>query len=115
MVYGRLKELFVKHEIDDTLCGSEVGPGWISIIDDMLDRMIARGWNKDLSQIKSKFCQLRVYYNSTPDMADDLKKIVDEAESLCNIACENCGKLHYLITPMSGRAECQNCRSRLRG
>lgn len=109
-VYGRVSKLFEKYGIEDTLCGSEVGPGWISIIDDMLERMIARGWNKDLSQIKSKFCQLRVYYNCAPDMAEDLKKIVAEAESFCNISCEECGKLHNLVTPRSGRAECADCK-----
>ncbi len=110
MIYGELKEVLARHGIVDTYCGSEVGHGWISIIDDMLERMIARGWNKDLSQIKSKFCQLRVYYGCTPDMADDLKKIVEEAEGFCNISCEECGKLHNLVTPRSGRAECTDCK-----
>jgi hypothetical protein len=53
MTYGKLKELFVKYEIDEPECWSNVGNGWISIIDDMLFKMISKGCR--LSQSSANF------------------------------------------------------------
>lgn len=99
-------------------CGFDISPGWMPIVKQALEEMIEAGWDKQLSQAKQKFCQLRIYYDSTgwdpehPAHATylKLKEIVKKAEALCDIACEACGEPHGMQVPASGSALCPVCR-----
>ena len=111
MIYSnKLKVLFAKYGIEDTDCGNYIGDGWIPIVDRMFDRMIAAGWDKQLRQIKSKFCELTVYITALANASPAIDKIIKEAEDVAHRSCEDCGQLHGLVTPMIGQALCRVCR-----
>lgn len=52
-----MKELGIKHP----RCGFGVGLGWMPVVEECLKKMVALGWDKDLHQVKQKFCGLRIY------------------------------------------------------
>ena len=97
-----------KLQIKRPSCGFDVGLGWMPIIEKALDEMVAAGWNKELDQIKQKFCGLRIYVReSTPEVI----AIIAKAERECELACENCGAPHGLPNPgcRGGVAFCPSC------
>lgn len=75
--------------------GFECGNGWYHIIDDMCDKIQKHidslgDPNKQVvaTQVKEKFGGLRFYYRGGDDVTD---KIVEDAESLSYLTCEDCG------------------------
>ncbi len=103
----RVDEFLTSRGIEPVPCGFYVGAGWQQVVEDALDRMIAVGWNKELDQVKSKFCSLRIYIGKA---SDDVFAIIDETTALCDTMCEECGKPHELIVPRSGTALCETCK-----
>jgi hypothetical protein len=74
-----------------------VGEGWHPILYAALRKIEARlgalAPSFQITQIKEKFGTLRFYYKLTapPEIADDVRKIVDEAERTTWNICEECG------------------------
>lgn len=102
-----------KFDILPPRCGFSTGPGWARPIEKCFEKMIAAGWNKDLAQVKEKFCHLRIYIGSEfpiqRDIYDNLQSIIDNAVVECSVLCECCGgprdpKQNY------GAAFCDGCK-----
>lgn len=65
-----------------------VGEGWLHLIKDMIEELIALGWDKRLAQSKEKFGGLRFYIDTYPEGSIEvIKKYTD----LCSSTCEICG------------------------
>lgn len=92
--------------------------GWGEAIDSALFVMKNLGYDLSfIRQIKSKFCQLVVYYNKPedPQLDKEIEEIVKAAQEFCNKSCERCGEPHGLKTPLSGAALCKACASYVYG
>lgn len=82
----------------------EVGKGWIPIVKDMLHDLQVfcannPKHNLNISQIKEKFGELRVYYSVRRDTPEgkiswnnpEISQIILRAIERCTIICERCG------------------------
>jgi len=65
-----------------------VGEGWLHLIKDMIEELIALGWDKRLIQCKEKFGGLRFYVETYPEGAHD---VIIKYENLSHETCEECG------------------------
>jgi hypothetical protein len=84
-----LADLLEKHRVT-VRCYSQVGPGWLPMLNRLLYRLIAAGWNRRAAQIKEKFGTLRFYLDGIP--AKKLFLLIARAESLSAAICEECGR-----------------------
>jgi hypothetical protein len=66
-----------------------VGEGWYPIIKNIINELIALGWDKRAVQVKEKFGGLRFYLESYPEGADD---VIIKYEKLSYETCETCGE-----------------------
>jgi hypothetical protein len=66
-----------------------VGDGWLPLIKEMIDELLAAGWDKRLHQSKEKFGGLRFYIDSPND---GLHHIIAKYERKSYDICEKCGK-----------------------
>lgn len=108
-----MERILAKHNIAWPECGAEVGFGWLPIVEEAIDKMVSVGWNKQLDQVKQKFCQLRIYASRCDTdgaIVDEISMFINQAEAKANVACEDCGKPHGLQVPRSGSALCEICR-----
>lgn len=87
-------------------CGFNIGDGWYPIVLDALKEMVEAGWDKNLHQVKQKFCRLVIYIGDTND---EIKEIINNAVKLCDSVCEDCGNPHGLEVPRNGTALCDKC------
>lgn len=86
---------------------TEVGPGWLPVVEQAFEKMIDAGWNKELFQVKQKFRQLRIYIGTTNPEID---KAIAEAEKICDTLCEQCGGEREDKGYGWGRAVCDECK-----
>ena len=56
----------------------ECGDGWLPLIQELIEKLIAAGWNKEICQIKEKFAGLRFYTNGQTDECWDLIREYEE-------------------------------------
>lgn len=106
-VTNKIDEFLTKNEIKYPECGFHIGPGWLPVVFATLTEMIDAGWNKDLHQVKEKFCGLRIYIGEADG---EIYDIIHEAERKCSTMCESCGKPHGLKIPKTGMAACERCK-----
>jgi hypothetical protein len=82
-------DLMVKHGVKyDTFMGY-VGEGWLPLIDELMTKIIALGWDKDLHQVKEKYAGLRFYIGSA---TEEIHDIISEYERKSLKTCEQCGE-----------------------
>lgn len=67
----------------------ECNNGWLELIKNLIEELIAAGWNKEICQIKEKFGGLRFYIN---EGSDEVFDIISKYESLSYKTCELCGE-----------------------
>ena len=65
-----------------------VSPGWYGLIKNLIEELIAVGWDKQITQVKEKFGSLRFY---TGGLTDEQREIVRRYENLSTETCEKCG------------------------
>jgi hypothetical protein len=65
-----------------------VGEGWFHLIKDMIEELIALGWDKRLVQSKEKFGGLRFYLETYPEGAHE---VIIKYENMSHETCEKCG------------------------
>lgn len=106
----RLDDLGIKHEHHYTI---DIGNGWVEPIFKGLEEMIAAGWDRELVQIKQKFCECRIYVHH--DVSNKVQEILNKVQALCSTLCEFCGKPHGLEIPHMGRAFCRECDLKIFG
>ena len=83
-----LNSILEKHGIKYPRCGAQCGPGWYPIIERLIVKLKALGWDLELDQIKEKFGGLRFYIGGyTPGM----DQAIAEAEKESFRTCEDCG------------------------
>lgn len=107
-----IDEMLKRHGIGEVPCGVSVGAGWIPIVDRTLGKLIEAGWDKELGQVKQKFCQLRIYLDSRnvpEELRNKLYAIIEEAEYECDRTCEMCGKERQKKGIKAGWALCDDC------
>lgn len=66
-----------------------VGDGWIPHIQELIEKCIELGWDKEICQVKEKFGGLRFYTNIA---SEDVFDLISEYESKSYHMCEECGK-----------------------
>lgn len=107
---------------------SYVGLGWLPVVRKCFEAMIAAGWNRELEQIKQKFCQLRIYISQPTEIVQDGKFVLDEngkitltelgkliylAVNECDKLCEVCGCEREKKGVRSGWALCNECEGQV--
>lgn len=70
-----------------------VGEGWLHLIKDMIEELIALGWDKRLAQSKEKFGGLRFYLDTYPEGAGE---VISKYEGMSYSTCEICGNAGVL-------------------
>ena len=83
-----------------------IQPGWIQLVDQTLGEMIAAGWDRELHQLKQKFCALVIYIGAANR---DVIEAIRRGIALSVQSCEYCGEPHELTIPRSGSALCLQC------
>ncbi len=66
----------------------EVNDGWLELIKNLIEELIAIGWDKEIKQCKEKFASLRFYINNGNH---DIFNIIEKYEDLSENTCEICG------------------------
>lgn len=66
-----------------------VGPGWYPLIKELIEDLIALGWDKQVTQVKEKYGTLRFYINGGTDEIHDR---IEKAEADSAHICEETGK-----------------------
>jgi hypothetical protein len=66
-----------------------VGEGWLHLIKDMVEELIALGWDKRLLQSKEKFGGLRFYIETYPEGGQD---VIIKYGKMSYETCEECGE-----------------------
>lgn len=105
------RELIERHGIVESRKNAMWMPaGWYDIVDSLFTRMRELGWDGRLTQLKSKWCCLRVYVDTEDSAVLDA---IADAERRSMGTCERCGRPHGLRTPRGGHAWCEVCESEL--
>ena len=77
-----------------TDCWSTIGDGWLSLVEETMEKLSFLGAQIEIHQIKEKFGELNIYY-SLDSEDDDLNEhafsIVSEATIKSREVCEVCG------------------------
>lgn len=84
-----------RHLLSSRFRGWEVGPGWLSLMEEVLHEIDQVAPDTEVTQIKEKFGTLRVYVANKKD--DVVKAILRRAEARSAMICEVCGQEGGLI------------------
>ncbi len=82
-----MTDLLTKYDIKYPYCGFNCPPGWLWLVEKLIQDLIALGWDKDLHQVKEKFGGLRFYTGATSIEMDEL---INKAENLSRSICQEC-------------------------
>jgi hypothetical protein len=63
--------------------------GWYEMTKNLIDELLALGWDKRINQVKEKFGGLRFYIETYPEGGID---VIRKYEDLSYKTCEKCGK-----------------------
>lgn len=92
--------------------------GWFLILFDLCGALEELG-NVKAAQVKEKFGGLRFYYDldvdpedpGRNDLFDGVNQMIEAAEQLCAITCEDCGRSGRKVTRNGWtRTLCERCR-----
>jgi hypothetical protein len=93
---GGLENGFYADRPPITDCGFfSVGDGWFPLIKELIEDLIALGWDKQTCQVKEKFGGLRFYINGG---SDEIFNRISKAENDSYEICEICGEKGELKT-----------------
>lgn len=73
-----------------TNCGLfECGNGWFPLIKELIEELIALGWDKKICQVKEKFGGLRFYINSgSNEIHDRISQAEKDSYNICEVTGE---------------------------
>ena len=101
-----LNELLTRYGIKDPPVVSDCMPGWLPLVEELIQSLVSIGWDKDLHQIKEKFGTLRFYIGQeTPEM----RELIMDAEKRTSSICDMCGCFAQLIKRPYWRVRCDRC------
>lgn len=83
------EELLAKHGIEEPVCPSGVGDGWLPILDAMFTEMVRLEWDRDLIELREHEGGLRVCIGIAEVR---VYGPIDRAQELALITCESCGQ-----------------------
>lgn len=64
----------------------DVQPGWYPLIKELIEDLIAMGWNKRITQVKEKYGTLRFYIGGGTDAIwDRIEKAEEDSEYICEV------------------------------
>lgn len=97
-------------------CNVSVGPGWVSILKEVLEEFAEiqkRDESLRIVQVKEKFGGLRIYTISSEEVYDEVHVVIRNAEQKASKTCEDCGSIENVEERTSGwiRTLCENCES----
>lgn len=115
-------------------CGAEVGEGWLKLLEPCLE--VLRRYACTVTQIKSKFCELVVYWDgpvwvrpavlawyesgkkgpNPEDLFEEVKRVIAVQAGISLYTCERCGEAARdgEGKQMGGVRLCEPCRLRQR-
>lgn len=103
---AKLNELLAKYDILQPRSISYCSPGWLPLVEELIQDLLAMGWDKDVHQVKEKFGTLRFYAGTvTPEMQERIMK----AERYSSSKCDRCGCFAQLIKRQVWRVRCDRC------
>lgn len=101
-----LDELLARYSIPNPPVMSDCLPGWLPLVEELVQDLIKMGWDRDLHQIKEKFGTLRFYIGQdTPEMRERIM----EAEKRTSSICDTCGCFAQLIKRPNWIVRCDDC------
>jgi hypothetical protein len=89
--HAESERILRRFDIPNPRCGFSVGLGWMPMVERALEKMVAAGWNKELAQVKQKFCQLRIYidFGGYDDVDNPVKRFFREVvHRIAGLACK---------------------------
>lgn len=109
----RFQEFLVHHKLSEPVISSCVGPGWLTLLGELVRELRTAGWKGEFSQIKQKFGGLRISLESPAGRSPEFQKLVFDAESRSFLICEACGKPARLLKRPNGWlvTRCEACES----
>lgn len=99
-----LDNILTKHGIEQPRGGSQVGDGWLPLIDKLCADLVAAGWDRCCEQVKEKFGGLRFYIRNGDT---HLRYLIDQAERKSFTICETCGEPGSLRTNTWWKTACE--------
>lgn len=104
------EKLLSRHGFLEPRCHSGVGPGWFPILDRLLPKLKELGVI-DLSQVKEKLGELRVYASSSVDgKAHEVRSAISKAEVESRKTCETCGEPGTIRHRGWSKVRCDSCQ-----
>ena len=94
----------------------ECSDGWLKLIDDLSAKIVAIDPIAEVMQVKEKYGGLRYYMGPLNiETADQIYKLIEEAEDLSYKTCEECGTMENVSTNKQGwlYTLCDQCRKDL--
>lgn len=82
-----IEEVLKKHGVAQPPCGASVGEGWVPLVDNLIQELIALGWDRHCEQIKEKFGGLRFYIGQG---SEEVRNAIHRAEAMSYKICELC-------------------------
>jgi hypothetical protein len=86
---------------------AQVGPGWGPLLEELVNDLLALGWDGTVWQVKEKFGGLRFYIGSA---SDEVWERIVKAEKKSFEICEHCGKPGKPDGPGWILTLCDDCR-----
>lgn len=83
-----IDDVLEEFRIGDVRCGAECGDGWVPLVRELIQDLIAMGWDRDLHQVKQKLGGLRFYVGAA---SDEIYDTISLAETKSRGICEYCG------------------------
>jgi len=87
--FQNAEEYLNKFDIKYPRSGATLPTGWVKLVNEMTEKIIALGWDKELHQIKEKFGGLRFYIGKA---SNEIYGLIQEAEHKSIEICQECGE-----------------------
>lgn len=82
------EKLLARYGVAEPSSGADVRDGWLPLVEALLEKLIALGWDRECLQVKEKYGGLRFYVGAG---SDEVHAAIEEAEEASLRACEACG------------------------
>lgn len=86
-LHDTLDHLLAKYELPPPVCHSWLPEGWGAVVDNLIEDLIALGWDRCIYQVKEKFGGLCFYVG---DASDEMLARIHAAEKASLQTCMTC-------------------------
>ena len=91
-LHDALDALMAKYELEDPICHSWLPDGWGAIVDNLIEDLIALGWDRNIHQVKEKFGGLCFYVGEASNEMLDRIRVAERASLQTCMTCGAPGK-----------------------